>query len=255
MRSAGSNHNAGDRARGDETEGASIAPAAQTVTLRRLASPLRDFLATENASAVVLLAATVTALVWANSPWSGGYEGLWSTHVEIGVGGSRLSLELREWVNDGLMALFFFVVGLEIRREFDLGEPAARGWGIPMGTDTAFALGALTLVGGVFVDRLRPFLLTLVIVDDIIALLVIAIVYTDDLSVRALVVAVLLFGVVLLMRRAGVRNGVAALTRAARARRRVVAPLPRGAHARVRAHGEAEPRSRDLAERAPPVPV
>src|SRR5918996_2601839 len=107
MRSAGSNRDAGDRARGDDTEGASIAPAAQTVTLRRLTSPLRDFLATENASAVVLLAATVTALVWANSPWSGGYERLWSTHVEIGVGGSRLSLDLREWVNDGLMALFF----------------------------------------------------------------------------------------------------------------------------------------------------
>ena len=241
MRSAGSERDAGDRATGDDTEGPSIAPAAQTVTLRRLTSPLRDFLATENASAVVLLAATVTALVWANSPWSGAYERLWSTHVEIGVGGSRLSLELREWVNDGLMALFFFVVGLEIRREFDMGElrerrriatpvvaaiggmtvpaliylafnlgqPEARGWGIPMGTDTAFALGALTLVGGAFVDRLRPFLLTLVIVDDIIALLVIAIVYTDDLSVRALVAAVLLFGVVLLMRRLGVRNGVA----------------------------------------------
>jgi Na+/H+ antiporter NhaA len=166
---------------------------------------------------------------------------LWSTDVEVGFGGSRLSLDLREWVNDGLMALFFFVVGLEIRREFDmgelrerrriatpvaaaiggmtvpaliylafnLGEPAARGWGVPIGTDTAFALGVLTLVGGAFAGRLRPFLLTLAIVDDIIALLVIALVYTSDLSIRALVVAVLLFGLVLLMRRAGVRHGVA----------------------------------------------
>src|SRR5918994_331944 len=223
MGSAGSEPDAGDRATGDDTEGPSIAASAQTVARRRLTTPLRDFLATENASAVILLAATVTALVWANSPWSDGYQRLWSTHVEIGVGGSRLSLELREWVNDGLMALFFFVVGLEIRREFDmgelrerrriatpvaaaiggmtipaliylgfnLGEPAARGWGVPIGTDTAFALGVLTLA----------------IVDDIIALIVIALVYTSDLSIHALVVAVLLFGVVLLMRRAGVRHG------------------------------------------------
>jgi Na+/H+ antiporter NhaA len=212
----------------------------QTVA-RRLATPLREFLETENASAVVLLAATVAALVWANSPWSASYEQSWSTELVVRFGGFRLGLDLRQWINDGLMAFFFFVVGMEIRRELDMGElrerrriatpvaagiggmavPAliylafnfgeaeARGWGIPMGTDTAFALGVLTLVGGRFVPRLRPFLLTAVIVDDIAALVVIALVYTSDLSVQALVVAVALFAVVLAMRRAGVRHGVA----------------------------------------------
>jgi Na+/H+ antiporter NhaA len=92
---------------------------------------------------------------------------------------------------------------------FTIGQPEARGWGVPIGTDTAFALGVLTLVGGAFAVRLRPFLLTLAIVDDIIALLVIALVFTRDLSVGPLAVAVLLFGVILLMRRAGVRHGVA----------------------------------------------
>src|ERR671918_470440 len=203
MRSAGSNRDAGDRARGDDTEGASIAPAAQTVTLRRLTTPLRDFLATENASAVILLAATVTALAWGNSPWSGGYEGLWSTHVEIGVGGSRLSLELREWVNDGLMALFFFVVGLEIRRELDMGELRERRRGGPPGPAAVRGMG----VGGAW-SRVRTFLLTLVIVDDIGALLVIALAYTGDVSLEALAVAVGLYGVVLGLRAAGVHHGV-----------------------------------------------
>ncbi|MEX0755017.1 MAG: Na+/H+ antiporter NhaA [Actinomycetota bacterium] len=213
----------------------------QSVGVRRLATPLRDFLATENSSAVVLLAATIAALVWANSPWSESYEGLWTTPLSIGFGSSELSLDLRHWVNDGLMAFFFFVVGLEIRREFDMGElrerrriatpvlaaiggmivpaaiylafnagePSARGWGIAMGTDTAFALGILTLVSGASMPRLRIFLLTLVIVDDIAALSVIALVYTENLSVSALLVALALFGVVLLMRRAGIRNGAA----------------------------------------------
>ncbi|MEX0988909.1 MAG: Na+/H+ antiporter NhaA [Actinomycetota bacterium] len=213
----------------------------QSVGVRRLATPLRDFLATENSSAIVLLAATIAALVWANSPWSESYEDLWTTPLSIGFGGSELSLDLRHWVNDGLMAFFFFVVGLEIRREFDMGElrerrriatpvlaaiggmivpaaiylafnagePAARGWAIPTGTDTAFALGILTLVGGASMPRLRIFLLTVVIVDDIAALSVIALVYTEDLSVSALLVALALFGAVLLMRRAGIRNGAA----------------------------------------------
>jgi Na+/H+ antiporter NhaA len=213
----------------------------QSVGLRRLATPLREFLATENASALILLAATVLALVWANSPWSSGYERLWTTRLVVGLGGSELALDLRHWVNDGLMAFFFFVVGLEIRREFDMGElrerrriatpvlaaiggmvapaliylafnagePTARGWGIAMGTDTAFALGILTLVGGRCPARIRTFLLTLVIVDDIAALTVIAVVYTEDLSATALLVALALFGVVLVLRRAHVRHGVA----------------------------------------------
>jgi Na+/H+ antiporter NhaA len=213
----------------------------QTSRLPRLARPVREFIATQNPSAVLLLAATIAALVWANSPWSSSYEDLWGTTLEIRVGDNELSLDLRHWVNDGLMAFFFFVAGLELRREFDLGElrerrrvatpviaalggmvaPAllylafnagestVRGWAIPMGTDTAFALGVLALVGGRWAPRIRPFLLTLVIVDDVAALTVVALAYTEELSITALLVAVGLFGVVLIMRRAGVRHGVA----------------------------------------------
>ena len=208
---------------------------------RRQVLPLREFIATQNASAAVLLAATVGALVWANSPWAASYERLWATPISISIGSYALSLDLRLWINDGLMALFFFVAGLEIRREFDMGEirekrrvatpvlaalggmivpaliylsinlgsPSAHGWGIVMGTDTAFALAVLTAVGGRWASRTRIFLLTLVIVDDVAALTVIALVYTENLSVPALVTAVLLFGVLLVMVRAGVRHGVA----------------------------------------------
>jgi Na+/H+ antiporter NhaA len=214
-------------------------PDAQSAPWSRRLAPVREYVATENASAAILLLATVTAIVWANSPWSAGYESLWHTDVAVSFGDAELVLDLRHWINDGLMAFFFFVVGLEIRREFDMGElrerrrvatpvlaavggmavpaliylainagePSARGWGIAMGTDTAFALGILTLVGGA-TPRVRTFLLTLVIVDDIVALLVIALAYTEDLSFAALAVAIALFGVVLAMRRAGVRHGV-----------------------------------------------
>jgi Na+/H+ antiporter NhaA len=224
----------------EPTNGASPAtPGAEAVPWSRRLTPVRQYVATENASAVILLLATVAAVVWANSPWSAGYESLWHTEVAVSFGDAELALDLRHWINDGLMAFFFFVVGLEIRREFDMGElrerrrvatpvlaaiggmaipallylainagePSARGWGIAMGTDTAFALGILTLVGGA-TPRVRSFLLTLVIVDDIVALLVIALAYTEDLSVTALAVAVALYGVVLVMKRAGVRHGV-----------------------------------------------
>jgi Na+/H+ antiporter NhaA len=221
-----------------EITGASPPGAPVTPWTRRLA-PVREFVATENASAAILLLATITAIVWANSPWSAGYESLWHTDVAVSFGDAELDLDLRHWINDGLMAFFFFVVGLEIRREFDMGElrdrrrvatpvlaavggmavpaliylainagePSARGWGIAMGTDTAFALGILTLVGGA-TPRVRTFLLTLVIVDDIVALLVIALAYTEDLSFAALGVAVALYGVVLAMKRFRVRHGV-----------------------------------------------
>ncbi len=213
----------------------------QTSRPHLLTGPVREFIATQNSSAVVLLAATLAGLLWANSPWSSSYEDLWDTTLAIRLGGRELSLDFRHWVNDGLMAFFFFVAGLEIRREFDMGElrerrrvatpvlaalggmvaPAliylafnagestARGWGITMGTDTAFALGVLALVGRRCVPRIRTFLLTLVIVDDIAALTVVALAYTERVSIEALVVASALFGVVLIMRRAGVRHGVA----------------------------------------------
>ncbi len=212
----------------------------RTAWVRNLAAPIRDFIATENASAVVLLAATVGALLWANSPWGSTYERVWSTELSFRLAGAELSLDLRHWVNDGLMVFFFFVAGLEIRRELDMGElrerrrvatpvlaaigglaapaliylafnagePSARGWGIPMGTDTAFALGILGLVGRRCPARIRVFLLTLVIVDDIGALTVVALAYTEDVSPLALLLAIGLFGVVLMLRRAGVRHGV-----------------------------------------------
>lgn len=201
---------------------------------------VRRFIATENASAVVLLAATLAALVWANSPWSASYVKLWDTDLSVRVGSSELSLDLRHWVNDGLMAFFFFVAGLEIRREFDMGElrerrriatpvvaavggmvvPAliylafnagsssAGGWGIVMGTDTAFALGVLALVRGAS-PRVRMFLLTVVVIDDAIALTVIAIVYTDNLDVAPLVVAALCLLAVVGLKAAGIRHGAA----------------------------------------------
>ena len=214
-------------------------PDAPLTPWTRRFAPVRQFVSTENASAAVLLAATLAALIWSNSPWSASYESFWHTEVALSFGNAELDLDLRHWINDGLMAFFFFVVGLEIRREFDMGElrerrrvatpvlaaiggmvapaliylainagePTARGWGIAMGTDTAFALGILTLVGGA-TPRVRTFLLTLVIVDDIVALAVIALAYTEDLSPTSLLVAAALFGVILVMRSAGVRHGV-----------------------------------------------
>lgn len=200
---------------------------------------LRQFVATENAGAVLMLLATVSALVWANSPWAGSYERLWTAELGIRFAGSEFTHELRDWVNEGLMALFFFVAGLEIRRELDMGElrehrrvatpviaaiggmvvpvllylainagePSARGWGIVMGTDTAFALGVLALTHGTS-PRLRTFLLTLVVVDDAVALTVIAVAYTDDLHPTGMVLAVALFGAVLVLRALKIRNGL-----------------------------------------------
>ena len=222
------------------TDQVAMSPVAPATRSNRLAAPIREFISTQNSSAIVLLGATVVALVWANSPWSGAYDRLWHTELALRLGDHELVLDLRHWINDGLMAFFFFVVGLEIRREFDMGElrerrriatpvlaaiggmavpaviylavnagePTARGWGIAMGTDTAFALGILTLVGGQASARVRTFLLTLVIVDDIVALAVIALAYTGSISYGALGLALAFYGVVILLQRAGVRNGV-----------------------------------------------
>jgi Na+/H+ antiporter NhaA len=205
---------------------------------RRLAA-VRQFAATEYASAIVLLTATLTALVWANSPWSGSYEDLWHTEVALRFGGTELVLDLRDWVNDGLMAFFFFVAGLEIRRELDMGdlrerrrvatpvvaavgglvlpaliylafnarEPSARGWGIALGTDTAFAMGVLTLVGGAS-PRVRTFLLSLVVVDDAVALTVIAVAYNGGIASVPPLVAGAFLSLILMLRAAGIRNGV-----------------------------------------------
>ena len=211
----------------------------RTAWARNLETPLRRFLRTETASAAVLLAATVAALVWANADLSS-YERVWRTQLSIRIGGSGVSQDLGSWVNNGLMAFFFFVVGLEARREFDIGElrerrratlpllagvggmvaavglylalnagrPSAHGWGVAMSTDTAFALGMLALVGPVFPERLRAFLLTVVVVDDIVALVVIATVYTEHLDVTALLIALGLFAAALVAVRLRIRYGL-----------------------------------------------
>ena len=211
----------------------------RTAWARSMQTPLRVFLRTETGGAAVLLAATVAALAWVNVDASS-YRSLWETRLSIELGGHGISLDLREWVNSGLMTFFFFVVGLEARREFDLGElrerrrfalpllagiggmavavaiylvvnagrPSVHGWGVAMSTDTAFALGLLALVGPRFPDRLRAFMLTVVVVDDILALVVIALVYTDEVTVSALLVALGLFGVVLLAKLLRVRVGL-----------------------------------------------
>ena len=196
----------------------------RTAWARSVAAPLRDFLKTETAGAAVLLGATVVALVWANSPWSESYESVWTTTLSVEVGGAGISQDLRHWVNEGLMTFFFLVVGLEAKRELDIGElrerrrvalpivaaiggmvapvliylainaggDAADGWGAAMSTDTAFALGVLALVAS-GATRLRVRVLTLVVVDDLVALLVIATVYTDEVSLVPLAIALALF--------------------------------------------------------------
>jgi Na+/H+ antiporter NhaA len=206
--------------------------AGRTAWARNLTTPVRDFLGTETGGASVLLVGTIVALLWANSPWSGSYESLWHTKLAITVGGSGIAIDLRHWVNEGLMTFFFLVVGLEAKRELDLGElrerrrltipvvaalggmcvpvaiylalnaggPGAHGWGAAMSTDTAFALGALALLTPRAATRLRVFLLTLAVVDDLGALAVIATVYTTHVSAIALAVAVVLFAVLLALR-------------------------------------------------------
>jgi len=195
----------------------------------------RAYLATEAGSAIVLLAAALAALIWVNSPWGDSYERFWHTTLAMEFGSTRFALDLRHWVNDGLMAFFFFVVGLEIRRELDMGElrerkriavpviaavggmalPAilfvlinagqssAHGWGMVMATDTALALGVLALAGSRAPARLRSFLLTFVIVDDIVAISVIAIFYSGNVNFTALSVAGGLLLVAIALQRAG----------------------------------------------------
>jgi Na+/H+ antiporter NhaA len=204
----------------------------RTAWARNLAAPVRDFLSTETGGAMVLLAATVVALLWANSPWSDSYESLWTTRLSISIGGGGISADLRHWVNEGLMTFFFLVVGLEAKRELDVGElrerrrltipafaaiggmvvpvaiylainaggPGAHGWGAAMSTDTAFALGALALLTPRAATRTRVFLLSLAVVDDLFALLVIATVYTERVSLVPLAAAAGFFALLLGLR-------------------------------------------------------
>jgi Na+/H+ antiporter NhaA len=200
--------------------------------------PLVDYLNTETGGAIFLLGAALAALVWANVSASS-YDSFWTTEFSLRLGDHALVEDLRHWVNDGLMAIFFFVVGLEARREFDLGDlrdrhrvplpavaavtgmtlpiaiylafnaggPGAHGWGMAMSTDTAFALGLLALVGPRISNRLRAFMVTVAVVDDLLALCVIAVAYTEHLKVDSLAIAIALFAIVLVLRRAHVQRG------------------------------------------------
>jgi NhaA family Na+:H+ antiporter len=201
---------------------------------RSVARPVQRFLDIEAAGGILLVGAAVVAVVWASSPWSDSYHELWATVATLEVGDLRLSMDLRHWVNDGLMALFFLVIGLEIKRELVVGELASRqraivpavgalggmvvpalvylavssgepaGWGIPMATDVAFAVGALALLGTRAPTELKVLLLALAIVDDIGAIVVIAVAYTEELSLGWLGVAVAGIALVAALRRAGV---------------------------------------------------
>jgi Na+/H+ antiporter NhaA len=215
--------------------------AAQTTwDLRQVAVPLRTFLRTKTSSAGVLVAAVVAALVWSNlAPAS--YEIVWGLPLSVRIGDLGVSLDLRTWINSGLMTLFFLVVGLEARREFDLGElrerrrfvlPAtaglvgmaipvlgylaithgtgdSRGWGIAMSTDTALALGFLSLLGRSVPDRVRIFVLTMFVVDDLVALVVIATVYSESIAWLPLAVAVAVFALFLVALSVGINQSAA----------------------------------------------
>ena len=204
----------------------------RTAWARNLAAPVRTFLTTETGGAAVMLGAAIAALVWANSPVSHSYESVWTTKLSIQIGSAGISMDLRHWVNEGLMTLFFLVVGLEAKRQLDLGElrdrrrlaipvvaaiagftvpiliylafnagrAGAHGWGAAMSTDTAFALGAVALVTPRTAVRVRVFLLTLAVVDDLAALVVIATVYTTHVSFVALGIAAVLFGALVALR-------------------------------------------------------
>ncbi len=209
------------------TWGASNKPLARLV-----ARPVREFLRIETSGSLVLLVATLAALAWANSPWSGGYDSFWHTQISIEIGSLHIEESLQHWVNDALMVIFFFVVGLEIKYELvqgDLRDPrtaalpivaaiggmavpaliylavaggteASSGWGIPMATDIAFAVGVVGLLGRRIPSAARLFLLTLAIVDDIGAIIVIAAFYTDDLDLVWLSVAIALLVLMVVMR-------------------------------------------------------
>ncbi|MFZ9629910.1 MAG: Na+/H+ antiporter NhaA [Ilumatobacteraceae bacterium] len=201
----------------------------------RVLRPLRDFLRTETASGVLLVAAAAAALVWANSPWRDTYHDLWSTVGGWSAGGFSLTLDLRHWVNDAAMTLFFLVVGLEIRREtatghladrraaalpvaaalggmavpaglylLIAGRDAAHGWGVPMATDIALAVGVVVLAGPQVPRGVRTFLLGLAVADDIGAIIVIAVFYASGVEAEWLAVGAGALVVTLAARRAGI---------------------------------------------------
>ncbi|MBG0790665.1 MAG: Na+/H+ antiporter NhaA [Desulfovibrionaceae bacterium] len=202
--------------------------------------PFQVFFRSKTTGGILLIICAVTALVWANSPWSGYYEALWHTQCTVGFGPAVLSKSLHHWINDGLMAVFFFVVGLEIKREFKVGELSTRsqavlplagaiggmvvpaliyvsitagtdalaGWGVPMATDIAFALGILSLLGDRVPYQLKIFLTAVAIVDDIGGILVIALFYTSSISMWMLILAAALLLVAFIGNRMGIRTPI-----------------------------------------------
>jgi Na+:H+ antiporter, NhaA family len=200
--------------------------------------PFQEFVHQEASGGILLMACTVAALIWANSPWAGAYHALWQTELGAGLGAWTIGKPLHAWINDGLMAIFFFSVGLEIKREVLVGElatrkkamlpiaaalggmlvpaliylllnagrPGANGWGIPMATDIAFALGVLAILGNRVCLSIKVFLTALAIADDIGAVLVIALFYTTELSFLALGVGAVFLTALIGANRAGVDN-------------------------------------------------
>jgi Na+/H+ antiporter NhaA len=206
-------------------------------SIARLRWPLREFLETEVAGGVAILVATGAALLWANSPFRESYDSVWEIPISLQIGSASLDADLRHWINEGLMAIFFFVVGLEIKRELVRGElsdkrtamlpvlgalggmavPAAiyllvnagdvgeRGWAIAMPTDIAFALGVLSLFGRSLDPSGRLFLLSLAIVDDIGTVAIMVLFYSVEIELASLLVAFVLLGVMFVARLAGIR--------------------------------------------------
>ena len=213
-------------------------PLEAATPVERLVRPFQQFAKLEASGGILLIGCTVAALIWANSPWASSYFHLWHTNLTFGFAGKLLSEPLHFWINDGLMALFFLLVGLEIKREmlvgelasfrkaalpiaaalggmivpaglyvlFNYGGPDASGWGIPMATDIAFALGVLALLGDRVPTSLKVFLAALAIADDIGAALVIAFFYTEQISWVSLGVGGLFFVALIAANRSGARH-------------------------------------------------
>jgi NhaA family Na+:H+ antiporter len=203
-----------------------------------ITKPFQEFFRLESASGILLAGFMLLALIWANSPWKESYEAVWNTEVSIGLSSARLSKTLLHWINDGFMTVFFLLVGLEIKRELLIGELAeikkatlpiaaalggmivpaliyiainhqtstVSGWGVPMATDIAFSLGVLTLLGKRVPYQLKIFLTAFAIVDDLGAVLVIAIFYTSEISFIALGATVVALAALLVLNKAGVQR-------------------------------------------------
>lgn len=206
--------------------------------IEKIILPFQSFLHAETSGGILLLICTVAALAWANSTWSESYFHLWHTNISINIGTTSLSYSLHHWINDGLMVIFFFVVGLEIKREFLVGElsssqkaalPVAgalggmifpalvyilfntgsegfSGWGIPMATDIAFVIGILALLGSRVPLSIKIFITALAIADDIGAVLLIAFFYTSDISFISLMIAFFFVILLIISNAVGIRN-------------------------------------------------